>query len=316
VVEGTGGGTPVRELPKYNELMLPVLRVLEEKGALGNHELRDTLIASLQIPEELLEQRLPSGTQRIFDGRLGWARTYLAKAGLISRPRRATVEITKEGKELLAENPTVIDLAILKRYGNFRDFLARNKEEQSEDEAPEKDSAGITPEEQIEKGILQIKRDLQDEVIQRVKQLPPEGFEQLVLRLLVGMGYGGSMADVQGVARGADGGVDGVVNQDHLGLDRIYIQAKRWEGSVGSPVIQGFAGALDLVGAKKGVIMTTSTFSQPAEDCVNKIKDKRIILVDGRRMTELMLKHSIGVSTKQTFVIQRMDEDFFLELEN
>jgi len=306
----------VRELPKYNELMLPVLRVLEEKGALGNHELRDTLIASLQIPEELLEQRLPSGTQRIFDGRLGWARTYLAKAGLISRPRRATVEITKEGKELLAENPTVIDLAILKRYGNFRDFLARNKEEQSEDEAPEKDSAGITPEEQIEKGILQIKRDLQDEVIQRVKQLPPEGFEQLVLRLLVGMGYGGSMADVQGVARGADGGVDGVVNQDHLGLDRIYIQAKRWEGSVGSPVIQGFAGALDLVGAKKGVIMTTSTFSQPAEDCVNKIKDKRIILVDGRRMTELMLKHSIGVSTKQTFVIQRMDEDFFLELEN
>jgi len=306
----------VRELPKYNELMLPVLRVLEEKGALGNHELRDTLIASLQIPEELLEQRLPSGTQRIFDGRLGWARTYLAKAGLISRPRRATVEITKEGKELLAENPTVIDLAILKRYGNFRDFLARNKEEQSEDEAPEKDSAGITPEEQIEKGILQIKRDLQDEVIQRVKQLPPEGFEQLVLRLLVGVGYGGSMADVQGVARGADGGVDGVVNQDHLGLDRIYIQAKRWEGSVGSPVIQGFAGALDLVGAKKGVIMTTSTFSQPAEDCVNKIKDKRIILVDGRRMTELMLKHSIGVSTKQTFVIQRMDEDFFLELEN
>jgi len=306
----------MRELPKYNELMLPVLRVLEEKGALGNHELRDTLIASLQIPEELLEQRLPSGTQRIFDGRLGWARTYLAKAGLISRPRRATVEITKEGKELLAENPTVIDLAILKRYGNFRDFLARNKEEQSEDEAPEKDSAGITPEEQIEKGILQIKRDLQDEVIQRVKQLPPEGFEQLVLRLLVGMGYGGSMADVQGVARGADGGVDGVVNQDHLGLDRIYIQAKRWEGSVGSPVIQGFAGALDLVGAKKGVIMTTSTFSQPAEDCVNKIKDKRIILVDGRRMTELMLKHSIGVSTKQTFVIQRMDEDFFLELEN
>jgi len=306
----------VRELPKYNELMLPVLRVLEEKGALGNHELRDTLIASLQIPEELLEQRLPSGTQRIFDGRLGWARTYLAKAGLISRPRRATVEITKEGKELLAENPTVIDLAILKRYGNFRDFLARNKEEQSEDEAPEKDSAGITPEEQIEKGILQIKRDLQDEVIQRVKQLPPEGFEQLVLRLLVGMGYGGSMADVQGVARGADGGVDGVVNQDHLGLDRIYIQAKRWEGSVGSPVIQGFAGALDLVGAKKGVIMTTSTFSQPAEDCVNKIKDKRIILVDGRRMTELMLKHSIGVSTKQNFVIQRMDEDFFLELEN
>ena len=306
----------MRELPKYNELMLPVLQVLEEKGVQGNHELRDALITSLKIPDELLDQRLPSGNQRIFDGRLGWAKTYLAKAGLINRPRRATVEITEDGRQLLAQNPEVIDLAILKRYDNFRDFLARNKEEQSDEDIPEKDSADKTPEEQIEKGILQIKRELQDEVIQRVKQLPPEGFEQLVLRLLVGMGYGGSMADVQGVARGADGGVDGVVNQDHLGLDRIYIQAKRWEGSVGSPVIQGFAGALDLVGAKKGVIMTTSTFSKPAEECVNKIKDKRIILVDGRRMTELMLKHSIGVSTKQTFLIQRMDEDFFLELEN
>lgn len=306
----------MRELPKYNELMLPVLQVLEEKGVQGNHELRDALITSLEIPDELLDQRLPSGNQRIFDGRLGWARTYLAKAGLINRPRRATVEITEDGRQLLAQNPEVIDLAILKRYDNFRDFLARNKEGQSDEDIPEKDSADRTPEEQIEKGILQIKRELQDEVIQRVKQLPPEGFEQLVLRLLVGMGYGGSMADVQGVARGADGGVDGVVNQDHLGLDRIYIQAKRWEGSVGSPVIQGFAGALDLVGAKKGVIMTTSTFSKPAEECVNKIKDKRIILVDGRTMTELMLKHSIGVSTKQTFLIQRMDEDFFLELEN
>jgi restriction system protein len=306
----------MNELPKYNELMLPVLKVLEQKGAQGNHELRDALISSLHISDELLEQRLPSGTQRVFDGRLGWARTYLAKAGLITRPRRATVEITEEGKRLLKEEPSGIDLTILKRYGGFREFLARNKEERSEEESTERESSDKTPEEQIEKGILQIKQDLQDEVLQRVKQLPPEGFEQLVLRLLVGMGYGGSMADVQGVARGADGGVDGVVNQDHLGLDRIYIQAKRWEGSVGSPVIQGFAGALDLVGAKKGVIMTTSTFSQPAEECVNKIKDKRIILVDGRRMTELMLKHNIGTSTKQTFVIQRMDEDFFLELEN
>jgi len=306
----------MRELPKYNELMLPVLQVLEEKGVQGNHELRDALITSLEIPDELLDQRLPSGNQRIFDGRLGWARTYLAKAGLINRPRRATVEITEDGRQLLAQNPEVIDLAILKRYDNFRDFLARNKEGQSDEDIPEKDSADRTPEEQIEKGILQIKRELQDEVIQRVKQLPPEGFEQLVLRLLVGMGYGGSMADVQGVARGADGGVDGVVNQDHLGLDRIYIQAKRWEGSVGRPVIQGFVGALAGVGASKGVIMTTSTFAQPAQEYVKTLTDRRIILVDGKRMSELMLKHSIGVSTKQTFVIQRTDEDFFLELEN
>ena len=123
------------------------------------------------------------------------------------------------------------------------------------------------------------------------------------------------MADVQGVVKGSDGGVDGVVNQDHLGLDRIYIQAKKWEGQVGSPVIQAFAGALDFVGAKKGVIMTTSKFSQPAQDYVKQIKDKRIILVDGERMSMLMLKHEIGVSQKQNYIIQRMDEDFFIELE-
>ena len=316
MVEGKGDWSLMNELPKYNELMLPVLKVLQEKGAQSNHELRDALIASLQIPEELLEQRLPSGNQRVFDGRVGWARTYLSKAKLITRPKRATVEITQEGKDLLKENPYTIDLTILKRYESFKEFLGRNKEEQSDDGVSEKETSDKTPVEQIEKGILQINRDLQDEVLQRVKQLPPEGFEQLVLRLLVGMGYGGSMADVQGVSRGADGGVDGVVNQDHLGLDRIYIQAKRWEGSVGSPVIHGFAGALDIVGAKKGVIMTTSTFSKPAEESVIKNNDKRIVLVDGQRMSELMLKHCIGVSTIQTFVIQRMNEDFFLEMES
>ncbi|MCX5944207.1 MAG: restriction endonuclease [Cyanobacteria bacterium] len=306
----------MNELPKYNELMLPVLKILEAKGAQINHELRDALIATLQISEELLEERLPSGNARVLDNRIGWATTYLAKAGLITRPRRAIVEITDKGRGLLKEDPSGIDLAILKRYEGFREFQGRTKDDQSGEEISGNDSVGTTPEEQIEKGILQIKRDLQDEVLQRVKQLPPEGFEQLVLRLLVGMGYGGSMADVQGVARGSDGGVDGVVNQDHLGLDQIYIQAKRWEGSVGRPVIQGFVGALAGVGASKGVIMTTSTFAQPAQEYVRTLTDRRIILVDGQMMSELMLKYGIGVSTKQTFVIQRMDEDFFLEMES
>ena len=306
----------MNELPKYNELMLPVLKILEAKGAQINHELRDALIATLQISEELLEERLPSGNARVLDNRIGWATTYLAKAGLITRPRRAIVEITDKGRGLLKEDPSGIDLAILKRYEGFREFQGRTKDDQSGEEISGNDSVGTTPEEQIEKGILQIKRDLLDEVLQRIKKLPPEGFEQLVLRLLVGMGYGGSMADVQGVNRGADGGVDGVVNQDHLGLDRIYIQAKRWEGSVGRPVIQGFVGALAGVGASKGVIMTTSTFAQPAQEYVRTLTDRRIILVDGQMMSELMLKHGIGVSTKQTFVIQRMDEDFFLEMES
>lgn len=315
MVEGKGGRSLMNKLPKYSELMLPVLKVLQEKGAQSNHELRDTLIASLQIPEDLIDQRLPSGNQGIFDNRLGWASTYLAKAGLISRPKRATVDITATGRDLLKENISIIDNSILKRYESFTEFQSRGKESQAEEEFTEKDTGDKTPEEQIEKGVLQIKRDLQDEVLQRVKQLPPAGFEQLVLRLLVGMGYGGSMADVQGVARGADGGVDGVVNQDHLGLDRIYIQAKRWEGSVGRPVIQGFVGALSGVGASKGVIMTTSTFAQPAQEYARNLTDRRIVLVDGQRMSELMVKHRIGVSIKQELIIQRIDEDFFMDLE-
>jgi len=306
----------MNSIPQYHTLMLPLLKVMGSGSELTTNQMRDAVADHLGLSAEALSQRLPSGTQTAFDNRMGWARTYLYKAGLIERPRRATYVISQSGKDLLSNPPAAIDAEFLRSYEQFNDFFPTTRNGKQDLIESDDIDDELTPEEQIEKGVRRIQNELQDEVLDRLKQLPPEGFEQLVLRLLVGMGYGGSMADVQGVARGADGGVDGVVNQDHLGLDRIYIQAKRWEGSVGRPVIQNFAGALDLVGAKKGVIMTTATFSQPAHDCVATIKDKRIILVDGKRMSELMLKHGIGVSTKQTFMIQRMDEDFFLELEN
>lgn len=296
--------------------MLPVLKVMGGGSEMTTSQMRDAVAEHLGLSTEALSQRLPSGTQSAFDNRMGWARTYLMKAGLLERPRRATYVISQSGKDLLSNPPAAIDTEFLRSYEQFNNFISTTKNGKQDLIESDDIDDDLTPEEQIEKGVRRIQRELQDEVLDRVKQLPPEGFEQLVLRLLVGMGYGGSMEDVQGVARGADGGVDGVVNQDHLGLDRIYIQAKRWEGSVGRPVIQGFVGALAGVGASKGVIMTTSTFAQPAQEYVKTLTDRRIILVDGKRMSELMLKHGIGVSTKQTFVIQRMDEDFFLELEN
>jgi restriction system protein len=302
-------------VPPYHTLMLPLLKVMGTRNEMTTKQIRDEVAENLGLSVEALSERLPSGTQNAFDNRMGWARTYLFKAGLIERPRRATYAISETGKKLLANPPSEIDVDFLRSYEQFNQFFSSSRSDKESLASADVIDDELTPEEQIEKGVKQIQRELQVEVLDRVKQLPPEGFEQLVLRLLVGMGYGGSMADVQGVARGADGGVDGVVNQDHLGLDRIYIQAKRWEGSIGRPVIQNFAGALDLVGAKKGVIMTTASFSQAAHECVMTIKDKRIILVDGQRMSELMLKHGIGVSTKQTFMIQRMDEDFFLEME-
>jgi restriction system protein len=303
-------------VPPYHTLMLPLLKVMSGGNEMTTKQMRDEVAENLGLSVEALSERLPSGTQNAFDNRMGWARTYLFKAGLLDRPRRATYAISETGKKLLANPPAEINVDFLRSYEQFNQFFGSSKSDKESLASTDVIDDELTPEEQIEKGVRQIQRELQVEVLDRVKQLPPEGFEQLVLRLLVGMGYGGSMADVQGVARGADGGVDGVVNQDHLGLDRIYIQAKRWEGSVGRPVIQGFVGALAGVGASKGVIMTTSTFAQPAQEYVRTLTDRRIVLVDGQRMSELMLKHGIGVSTKQTFVIQRMDEDFFLEMES
>jgi len=303
-------------VPPYHTLMLPLLKVMSGGNELTTKQMSGEVVQNLGLSIEALSERLPSGTQSAFDNRMGWARTYLFKAGLIERPRRATYAITETGRKLLANPPSEIDVDFLRSYEQFNQFISSSRSDKESLASTDVIDDELTPEEQIEKGVRQIQRELHVEVLDRVKQLPPEGFEQLVLRLLVGMGYGGSMADVQGVARGADGGVDGVVNQDQLGLDRIYIQAKRWEGSVGRPVIQGFVGALAGVGASKGVIMTTSTFAQPAQDYVRTLTDRRIVLVDGQRMSELMLKHGIGVSTKQTFVIQRMDEDFFLEMES
>jgi len=306
----------MNSIPQYHTLMLPLLKVMESGADMTTKQMRDAVAAHLELTAEALSQRLPSGTQTAFDNRMGWARTYLFKAGLIDRPRRATYAISQSGKQLLLNPPATIDTDFLRTYDQFKEFIGTGSNAREGLVPNNETDNDLTPEEQIERGVRQIQGELKDEVLDRVKQLPPEGFEQLVLQLLVGMGYGGSMADVQGVARGADGGVDGVVNQDHLGLDRIYIQAKRWEGSVGRPVIQGFVGALAGVGASKGVIITISTFAQPAQEYVKTLTDRRIVLVDGKRLSELMVKHGIGVSTKQTFVVQRMDEDFFLELEN
>ena len=307
----------MNSVPPYHVLMLPLLKVMSEGKEMTTNQTKDAVAKFLGLTEEALVERLESGTQTTFDNRMGWARTYLFKAGLLDRPRRAIYVISDNGKKLLLNPPTAIDADYLRSYDRFNDFFPANaaRSEKAQLVVQNDSDDELTPEEQIEKGVIRIQHELRGEVLDRVKQLPPEGFEQLVLRLLVGMGYGGSMADVQGVARGADGGVDGVVNQDHLGLDRIYIQAKRWEGSVGRPVIQGFVGALAGVGASKGVIMTTSTFAQPAQEYVRTLTDRRIVLVDGQRMSDLMLKHGIGVSTKQTFTIQKMDEDFFLEFE-
>lgn len=305
----------MNQLPKYSDLFLPVLLVMKDGQEKSIKEIAQAVVASLDLDDGLLEQRLSSGTQRVIDNRIGWARTYLNKANLIERTSRGIYRITEQGTRKVQVNPAEITLAELDENPEFKEWRGSTNTESNTSVPIESEIEDLTPEEQIDQSVRQLQNQLRIDIINRVKKLPPEGYEQLVLRLLVGMGYGGSMADVQGVARGADGGVDGVVNQDHLGLDRIYIQAKRWEGSVGRPVIQGFVGALAGVGASKGVIMTTSSFAQPALEFAKNLTDRRIVLVDGKRMADLMMKHQIGISIKQEFVIQRLDEDFFMDLE-
>ncbi|WP_088893324.1 restriction endonuclease [Leptolyngbya ohadii] len=302
-------------LPTYDQFMLPLLKLAAEDGQVHHiAELREKLAQRLNITPEQRAIKSPSGRQSIFDNRVGWANTYLRKAGLLSRPKRGCVQITQRGRDLLAENPPAIDDLYLQRFDEFREFKERSISEQSfstpQDDAP---SPTTTPEETISQAIGVLDAELRDELLDKVKQIPPDRFEGLVLKLLHAMGYGGSLKDVEGVPRGPDGGIDGTIKEDKLGLDVIYIQAKRWENSVGREKVQAFQGALAGVGARKGVFLTTSTYTQQAIAYASQLRDSKIILIDGQKLAQLMIEHDVGVSVKETFHIKRIDEDFFTD---
>lgn len=305
-------------LPTYDQLMLPLLKLAAENEQVHRiADLREELARRLNITPEQRAMKLPSGRQSIFDNRVGWASTYLRKADLLSRSKRGYVQITQRGKDVLAENPQAIDDRYLQRFAEFREFNERSAPEEQLPLAPNEtpSSSTTTPEETISKAVGILEAALQDELLDKVKQLSPQRFEELVLNLLHAMGYGGSLKDVEGVPRGPDGGIDGTIKEDKLGLDVIYIQAKRWENSVGREKVQAFQGALAGVGARKGVFLTTSTFTQQAIAYASQLRDSKIILIDGQKLTQFMIEHNVGVSVKETFLIKRIDEDFFADAE-
>ena len=305
------------ELPTYDQFMLPLLKLAAEDGQVHSiAPLREKLAQQFGITPEQRSIKLPSGQQSVFDNRVGWASTYLRKAGLLSRPKRGYIQITQRGRDVLAENPSAIDNLYLQRFEEFREFRERSAPEETIAATPSDTSAPTTtPEETISKAIGILNAELRDELLDKVKQLTPERFEGLVLKLLHAMGYGGSLKDVEGVPRGPDGGIDGTIKEDKLGLDVIYIQAKRWENSVGREKIQAFQGALAGVGARKGVFITTSTYSQQAIAYASQLRDSKIILIDGQKLTQLMVEHDVGVSIKETLHIKRIDEDFFTDVD-
>ena len=299
-------------IPDYQTCMLPLLKFYADGQEHANRESIDTLAAEFKLTDEERRQMLPSGVQGLFDNRVNWARTFMKKAGLIEPTKRGVHQITKRGNDVLKKNPARIDVSYLNQFQEFKDFRAiRHTKE--EEETPELDLNSKTPEESLEGAYQKLRGDLAAELLQRLKTCSPTFFERLVVEVIVKMGYGGTRKDAgKAVGRSGDGGIDGIIKEDKLGLDAIYIQAKRWESTVGRPEIQKFIGALAQQRAKKGLFITTSAFSADAEDCVSRIEAK-VVLIDGEDLAQLMIDHNVGVSTVGTYEIKKIDSDYFAE---
>ena len=292
--------------PDYQTLMLPLLRIAADEQEHVVGEVVQELAEQFRLTPEDRKQLLPSGRQAAFDNRVGWARTYLAKAGLLESTGRGRFHITGRGLDVLTSPPSEINIGFLKRFPEFVEFQSASKKTESQPAAELE-----TPEELLEVSYQNLRLSLAQELLERVKQCSPQFFEHLVVDLLVAMGYGGSRKDAgQAVGQSGDGGVDGIIKEDKLGLDIVYIQAKRWEAAVGRPTVQAFAGSLEGQRARKGVLITTSQFTAEAKDYVNRI-EKKIILVGGEQLAQLMIDHDVGVAGFATYHVKKLDLDYF-----
>jgi restriction system protein len=304
-------------IPDFQTVMLPLLTHLEDGRERSNQETLEVLAQHFGLTEQERTALLPSGRTPVFTNRVAWAKAHLKFAGLLESPRRGFYRLGPRGAEVLKRNPGRVDLRLLKTFPEYEESRSPKREGNSEGTAVEadslKDQDRLTPEEHLEYGYQKIREDLAAELLRRVKEASPAFFERAVVDLLVSMGYGGSHQDAgRTVGRSGDGGIDGVIKEDRLGLDVIYLQAKRWEGTVGRPEIQKFAGALQGQRAKKGVFITTSDFSKDAEDYAARI-DTRIVLINGATLATLMIDHGVGVTPVVSYEVKRVDSDYFDE---
>ena len=274
------------------------------------------------MTDEDRAQVLPSGGTLTFASRVGLAKTHLKKAGLLTQPKRGVVHLSPTGRELLAAPPEVLNTKFLDQFESFQSFrnAGRTWSASVIDTRPSAPPLDQTPEEGMHSANAQLRVALADESLDRVKACAPAFFEQLVVQLLIRMGYGDSREEAgRAVGRSGDGGIDGIdgidgtINEDRLGLDAIYLQAKRWEGSVGGGPVRDFKGALDAKGAQKGVFITTSTFTPAAKDAARNSRSYKIVLIDGARLADLMIEHDLGVSVAATYQLKRIDSDFFTD---
>jgi restriction system protein len=300
-------------VPPFQDIMLPLMKILSDQQEHVHSEVVETLVKHFALSPQDRKELLPSGKQSKFDNRVGWARTHLGKALLLESTGRGKYRITQRGRDLLGSNPPKIDMNLLAQYAEFQQFRSRSQTTAIPTENTAIDDGTYqTPDEMLQSAYLTMRNELEQELLERVKQCSPRFFEQLVVDLLVSMGYGGSRADAgQAVGQSGDEGIDGIIKEDRLGLDVIYIQAKRWNSSVGSPTVQAFAGALMGKKANKGILITTSEFSQQARQYVNNIQQK-IILIDGLQLARYMFDFNIGVTEADVYVVKKADLDYFI----
>lgn len=306
-------------IPDYQTLILPALKFHADRGEHTLIEAYNHLADEFHLTEEERNELLPSGNERTFYNRVRWAFIYLKKAGLLEKVMRGMNRITPRGTDVLKESPQTINDKYLMRFEEFREFKnADSKPEEAtstvKEKVVEETDSTQTPDEAIQEAYRRMRENLIAELLKNVKQASPEFFERLVVQLLVKMGYGGSIKDAgQAVGRSGDGGIDGIIKEDILGLDIIYIQAKRWENVVGRPEIHRFIGALNEKQAKKGVFITTSGFTRDAKDSASLTSEPKIVLVDGNRLAEFMIDFNLGVSKGEVYEIKTVDTDFFVD---
>ena len=296
-------------IPDYQSIMLPLLKQVSDGQAHKTSEVKEKLAKEFKLSAEERRQLLPSGRQAIFDNRVNWAKTYLKKANLLHYPQRGELQINERGLRVLKENPKKINVRYLKQFKDFVDFISPNKDK--EDRQTVESGLEQTPEEILENAYSKINTELTSELLNTIKQVSPTKFEELVIDLLLAMGYGGSRKEAgQVTGKTGDGGIDGIIKEDRLGLDKVYIQAKRWDKDVPVKEVRDFVGAISGEKARKGIFISTSGFPKSAYEFVGKV-DRTVILIDGPRLAELLIEYDIGVAPRKNIVLKEIDSDYF-----
>jgi restriction system protein len=301
-------------IPDFQSIMLPLLRYCADGNEHTNSEALDALSREFALTDDDLKELLPSGQQSIFTNRVAWAKAHMKMAGLLENTRRGVFRITQRGEDSLKQNPPFINLRYLRQYAEYDEARTRNRKGQEGDEQNGKDDDDKTPAEQLEEAYQIMRDSLASEIIAQLKASSPAFFERVVVEVLVSMGYGGSRKDAgQAIGKSGDEGIDGIIKEDRLGLDIIYIQAKKWEDVISRPEIQKFAGALQGRRARKGIFITTSRFSDGAVEFAQNI-DNKIILIDGHQLAQYMIDFGVGVATDAVYEVKRLDSDYFTDV--